>query len=298
MKTNRSSWFLVLSLLVLFPNVAIPWGDVGHQVVAQIAWNQFKKSDQEKLTQILQPMVSNYSECSHFITASVWADHIKTNNWKLFSHWHYIDFPYVTGPLRKVPKVPKENAVQGMCEAIKTLQTSTDPLGKAMMLALLIHIVGDVHQPLHAISHYSSKFPKGDSGGFLYKVQTETGSMNLHLYWDLGAGLLEKPRHPYTPLLIISPQTENLAKAWSEEFPKDKFKKQLQETQLISWAKESYELAKQVAYPKNSKTVHSKEYVLAAQPVVKKQITLAGYRLAQLLEQVLDEKKGLKLGCR
>jgi len=57
-------------------------------------------------------------------------------------------------------------------------------LGDSFDLRLLIHFVGDIHQPLHATSRYTSKYPHGDAGGNGFKLTSKDGVTNLHSLWD------------------------------------------------------------------------------------------------------------------
>jgi hypothetical protein len=57
-------------------------------------------------------------------------------------------------------------------------------LGDAFNLRLLIHYLGDIHQPLHTVSRYAKEFPKGDMGGNLFMLK-QVGEVNeLHALWD------------------------------------------------------------------------------------------------------------------
>jgi hypothetical protein len=55
---------------------------------------------------------------------------------------------------------------------------------KSEALRLLIHYLGDIHQPLHATSRVDSKYPKGDAGGNFFKVPIKKDAKNLHSVWD------------------------------------------------------------------------------------------------------------------
>lgn len=58
--------------------------------------------------------------------------------------------------------------------------------GKSFALRLLIHYIGDIHQPLHASSRVNPQYPKGDAGGNFFKVPTKNTAKNLHSVWDAG----------------------------------------------------------------------------------------------------------------
>lgn len=59
---------------------------------------------------------------------------------------------------------------------------------RSLFARYLVHLVGDIHQPLHSVSLYNRTFPKGDAGGNLLKIRILNGtSQNFHSFWDSGA---------------------------------------------------------------------------------------------------------------
>jgi hypothetical protein len=68
-------------------------------------------------------------------------------------------------------------------ETVMNYATNEDE-AKSEALRLLIHYIGDIHQPLHATSRVDSKYPKGDAGGNFFKVPTKSDAKNLHSVWD------------------------------------------------------------------------------------------------------------------
>jgi hypothetical protein len=68
-----------------------------------------------------------------------------------------------------------------------------------MMIRYILHVVGDMHQPLHNSAFFNETFPKGDLGGNLMKVVLQNGTtVNLHAYWDAGAFRI----HPTNEFLV------------------------------------------------------------------------------------------------
>jgi hypothetical protein len=57
-------------------------------------------------------------------------------------------------------------------------------LGDSFNLRLLIHYIGDIHQPLHATSRFTSKYPEGDRGGNSFALTSSDGVTQLHALWD------------------------------------------------------------------------------------------------------------------
>jgi S1/P1 Nuclease len=285
-----------LFFMVLLATKLFAWGDIGHEVVAKIAWAQMNTATQEKVTKLLQLTAPFYEENKSFITASRWADLIKPGM-PAYNNWHYINQAYILPPLTRAPDSDKVNIVYGLCQATKTLRTSRREFDKAWMLPMLIHLVGDVHQPLHGATQYTENKPEGDQGGNLFFVLVKGRTVNLHLYWDLGLGLLGEFNVPYRPVSTENPKTEPLAAKWAKEFPPAYFKDDIQDINLDHWVKTDLLLAKEFVYQTPEYAEPSESYVVAGQKLVKERVVLAGYRLAYLVQKIFDSNEKLNLGC-
>jgi hypothetical protein len=97
---------------------------------------------------------------------------------------------------------------------------------KAIMMRYLLHVVGDMHQPLHNSNFFNETFPKGDLGGNMMKIALQNGTLvNLHAFWDAGAFRI----HPSDDFLVRplndSARTymENWANQLMEKFPYHEF---------------------------------------------------------------------------
>jgi hypothetical protein len=107
-------------------------------------------------------------------------------------YWHYIDLPFSTdGSPVEEPVVPNaETQIEVFRSALASPAVSDDV--KSYDLVWLVHLVGDVHQPLHATSRFTASQPHGDQGGNKVKVtcSPKCGARNLHGFWDdvLGTG--------------------------------------------------------------------------------------------------------------
>jgi hypothetical protein len=151
-----------------------------------------------------------------------------------------------------------------------------DPL-KSYDLVWLIHLVGDVHQPLHCVTRVSSANPKGDLGGNLVLV---TGSSKeLHLFWDgaLGEG---DTKNFMTAVKIAAALPDPDPLLVSDDKEDD-------------WAAESYKLAASAVYvdPVGAGLgpfTMNEAYTANAQQIAKQRVALAGARLANLLKQALQ----------
>lgn len=73
--------------------------------------------------------------------------------------------------------------LNSMLDSIRK-RSDSDNEAKSMALRLLIHFMGDVHQPLHDANLFSEEFPKGDKGGNDIKIKYHYGASNLHSVWD------------------------------------------------------------------------------------------------------------------
>lgn len=295
----RTCVILIGLLLMLLAAPAFAWGDLGHQVVAQIAWKQLDRSEQQALKRWLRSSSFYGIRDGDYLQASVWPDMIHTRL-PIFDRWHYINLPVVRKSFEDAPKPDAENIVNALCNAVYVLQgTPKDPLpsdfATGLMLPMLLHLVGDVHQPLHASARFSEAMPQGDKGGILFPILIKGEPTNLHLFWDLGLGLLGDVHQPKTKKRAPFKQVKELAKAWMKEFPKTHFGEVIQSLRFQDWANQSRDIAATGAYATAEKQEPAPEYVTQGQAIVKERIALAGYRLSHLLSRLLNQRDKTKL---
>lgn len=134
----------------------------------------------------------NHKEGNHsFVESATFADYIKDRGFTDQSPWHFIDQPFFDN---FNTTVNPENynvtwSIDYMSKAITGNQTNVEDsvsweLGDAFNLRLLIHYVGDIHQPLHTVSRFAPEFPKGDMGGNLFMLAEKDNITELHALWD------------------------------------------------------------------------------------------------------------------
>lgn len=284
------------------------WAPLGHMEVAAIAWGRLDVNVRAKVDALLA-LNPDYSVWTAgvapqnraqlaFVHAATWADDIKgrstyTNDSGTQSgadanvgytdmlqhrYWHFIDEPYTQdGSATETPATP--NALSEI-----TLMTSaladpvTDDGIKSYDLVWLEHLVGDVHQPLHAVTRYSADFaaPQGDKGGNSEKVVPPGGhSEALHFFWDNLPGSSTVASEAIRAARHLRPADTTLA---SKTDPQD-------------WIDESLALAETVAYQGiadgASPQSLSASYAAAAKDVADAQVALAGVRLGNLIEDAL-----------
>src|SRR5215470_869666 len=103
--------------------------------------------------------------------------------------WHFINWPFKPEgqPASVQANEPAAvNILTAMAENQRILANENDPGRKAIAIAWLFHLVGDIHQPLHTVQLFTVDYPRGDRGGNEICVQvTKAGQpMDLHRFWD------------------------------------------------------------------------------------------------------------------
>ncbi len=166
---------LLLAIILLYaPYRSMAWGMLGHRIVGEIADSHLTPSARKQVQQILGT--------ESIAIASNWADFIKSDtSYKYLNSWHYVDPEGVEGYGQMQSYLQKDTAANAytrlnfMIRELKNKQLS--PEKKLFYLRMLIHIVGDIHQPLHVSR-------RGDRGGNDIKVKWLNEPTNLHSVWD------------------------------------------------------------------------------------------------------------------
>ena len=209
----------LLGVMLLTPSLAHGWGAGGHMMVASIAFNRLNPRAKAKANELLAIEINPATvtaKSTNFINASHWADDLRP--FPEFDHFkplHFIDHPFSTDGTPLPSGVPEpDNIVKALEDNVNILKTSTDKNAQAQALRLIIHFVGDIHQPLHCATRVTSANPEGDRGGNSVSIMIPgaTGKLqksNLHSYWDGGIGSFPKtgPNFAPPPLSQIGPAT-------------------------------------------------------------------------------------------
>ena len=197
---------------------------------------------------------------------STYADEIKSDKaYRKFSAWHYVNFKdweaYETGE-----KNPKGDLIQGIKECQKIISNpASSEKDKVFYLKLLVHLIGDLHQPLHTGR-------AEDRGGNAIKVNWFRGKTNLHAVWD--SKMIESYNMTYTEL------STNL-----DYFSKNQ-KAAIQKGTIIDWANESRELALTVYGSAKINENLSYRYMYDHFSTVKSKLKKGGLRLAKVLNEL------------
>jgi S1/P1 Nuclease len=188
------------------------------------------------------------------------------------------------------------NILTAMAENESVVKKEGDSERRAIALAWLFHLVGDIHPPLHTAELFTVDYPNGDRGGNEICVRvTQAGQpMDLHRFWD---GVITSSSN------LTRLRNEAMAFRNRQEFQRSQLT-ELASTGFESWAQESYEIATKIAYRngrligaprdgnKDCQTVAAAPvlppgYVVNASRIADRRMILAGYRSADLLVRVL-----------
>jgi hypothetical protein len=296
---NRNWIFLGCTLAALsLPASLEAWDSLGHQVVTQIAWENMTQPARDRAVALLKaaPADADLASLSDdgrelFLLASTWPDIVrsreKPERQARYHHgsWHYINLhweqPDPASPPRDREdlKPAQENAVERLKEFEKVLASSeASDADKAVALAWVLHLVGDLHQPLHASNRVTPTEPEGDRGGGLFKLAGD----DLHWYWD---SILQKIW--FSRGLGDTELAAEIADEFMRQIPEDESR--LKKRDYDAWAQESFAKTKSVVYGPELKREEkpSREYRWRVYNTAKPAMALAGYRLAEMLNAVL-----------
>lgn len=273
------------------------WWDAGHMVIAQIAYEELTPETRQKVHEYLKVVSADFPHHNDFILCSTWADDISNEGIRAFFVWHGSARPFSPdGTLspQAEEKLVKDFvgndivwAIEQCCLTLKNPAAS--PWAKGFMLRMLVHIVGDIHQPLHCITLYSKDFPRGDQAGLRYAIQHPNGS--LHSLFDAGFGSFDwRPDHVSRSL--APDEILRIAKYSNDaisSFPRMACDRLLREHDTPdSWRQESYDIGRDFAYAKCLFGKKIPEEVMREGLLIcEERVALAGYRLADLLNGIL-----------
>jgi hypothetical protein len=224
------------------------------------------------------------------VTIAVWMDDFRGDSLnESYAPWHYINFRPVFDGIPEAPNLgpEPENVLSRINWAVNTLAKATsNGRREAETLGFLYHLVGDVHQPLHAATRYTAALPEGDAGGNGFRILTSPDgrTSNLHSFWDGAAGAFGSDPFPRRPLDQAGRERILAqAAALTKENPAETFV-ELKDLDPHTWVVESNTLAREVVYKNITEGGEpSKAYTDAAQKLARKRLALAGYRLAGVL---------------
>ncbi|MEL7147339.1 MAG: S1/P1 nuclease, partial [Bacteroidota bacterium] len=233
------------------------WGAIGHRVVGEIAWSHLNPQAKKKLKKLLGneslAMTGTYMD---FIRSERKYDHM--------SPWHYCTIPD-DQTYEEAGTPEKGDAIVTIQRLMKELErkkfTDEDEL---FAVKMLVHLVGDIHQPLHVGNGE-------DRGGNDVKLEFFWKNSNLHRVWD--EGIIDEQKLSYTEYTAwINFATEDQVRQWQSD-------------DLMVWVNESKSY-REVIYdlPENKKINY--RYVHDHIDLLNQRLLQAGVRLAGYLNQI------------
>ena len=245
--------------LVLMLSFLFPWGKTGHRASGEIAENYLTDKTRLEIKKILKD--------PSLAVASTWADEMRSNpDFRKYSAWHYVNMPYNV-KYADSKKSSKGDVVQAIKICKKNLKDSNITLeNKAFYLRFLVHLVGDIHQPLHVGR-------AEDRGGNDIKVKWFGNDTNLHRVWD--THIIDDFQMSYTEL------AEHLQNNFNAS-----------DISLLTedeWIDESQQLVNKVYTQVKNGDNLGYNYIYQNFDLVKLQLFTAGVRLADTLNGIFDE---------
>jgi len=164
---------VLLGLLMQgLPMPSLAWGTQGHQVIAGLAYAQLTPAARKEVDRMLAKEPGETLE-----SISTWADEHRNPS---TGAWHYVNFPRDSCTYDAQRDCQDGRCVVGAIEReLEVLASNTSDENRLKALKYVVHLVGDVHQPLHA--GYLD-----DKGGNTYQLQAFMRGSNLHALWDTG----------------------------------------------------------------------------------------------------------------
>lgn len=303
---------IVAAVSFLLSAPAHAWDKLGHMIIAQVAYDHLTPTAKAECDRLVGVMAQDPNVIAapdrykpyNFVTASAWMDDMK--GWdREFNTWHYIDLPIDSSR----PKTPADvkaykddnpsnayQALAGKCLPVLQDKAASDA-DKAHALGFLLHLAGDIHQPLHAAGPAA--------GGNRIKIvelpsaDPEWPVSNLHAFWDgayrytvkdgavvVAIGLADVPR---TGIVPDSGPVKEIADKFSVQYPADPTA--ASDADPADWAIESNTIAATFAYPPAdapSPFTVDAAYAQKASQIAATRLVLAGCRMAYVLNAALD----------
>jgi hypothetical protein len=303
----------LIAVLLTSQSAALAWDDTGHMIVSYIAYSRLTPTAKARVDKLLIPPPvppgvkypdrgfvfycdRNYDP----VMIANWMDDLRDNSLSdPLKDWHHINFNPIFDGIPKRPIEPnKENVLARvnwalmMLESKKNFETTPskkDDKASAEFLGYLIHLVGDMHQPLHCTTRYSEAHPNGDLGGNLFMIDTPEAK-NLHSFWDAAGGLFDFDKVKRPPEGDLEDQQKKIrqyAAVVMKAFPADSNPKWKRTMIPSGWVKESNEDARKYGFSGITDGAKpSDPYITKAQEVASRRLAFAGYRLAELINRI------------
>ena len=256
--------FIPVILFFCIPFHSIAWGVLGHRIVGEIADSYLTKHAKKEIKEILgfeSPAM-----------ASNWGDFIKSDpNYKDLYNWHFADIPGGMTQQQVLNYFATDTVTDAytkiifMTDQLKNHRNELSPEMKVLYLRMLIHIVGDIHQPFHVGR------PE-DKGGNSVKLKWFDDASNLHQVWD--EKLINFQQLSYTEYATaINHTTKDQLKSWQSQ-------------PLAQWFADTYLLTEKVYADTKADQRLDYGYNFKYLSSLNEQLLKGGVHLAGLLNEI------------
>jgi S1/P1 Nuclease len=243
---------IAVFLLLASPVTSFAWGATGHKIIAEIAFRYLDAQTRKNVLSYLNGMSIE--------EAANWMDQVRGDPaYDYMRPYHYADFDRG----RPATAITGDNIIGILNSTLRDLENSKQLTREQIRtdLLYLLHLVGDLHQPLHV--GYAD-----DRGGNEYQISFLGNSSNLHKVWDSEiidykqAGVPEiRSAHPLSPEQIAA----------------------IQQIDIVSWANQSRGHLDRVYSVRGHKI--DEAYIATSYPIIESQLLYAGLRLAAILQR-------------
>lgn len=259
---------LLLAALVGIPHAApadgaaVRWGQVGHRIIARVVAARLSPDAAREVKRLL--------DGASLAEIASWADDVRRDR-PATGPWHYVNIP-VTETRYDAAKYCKDgDCVVGALERqIALLGDRTRPKAeRAEALKWVVHLVGDLHQPLHAGD-------RGDRGGNDVRLTYDAKQGNLHALWDTGL------------LLATGDDEETYVRRITGILARRGDLRTVAAGTPVDWAMESHDVARDVVYPFLPQSLElDGRYLGLVRPAMDDRLLRAAVRLGAVLERTL-----------
>ena len=303
------------------------WDATGHRAMAAIAYDRLRPATRARVDAIMRahPDIALLGEGLDlstpagirevFLRASVWPDRIRGDarfyretdsnarptpllpgfpSMARRDGWHYLTRSFSTDgtPTITLAEPNIASVFPSLAESLGDNSVATSV--RAYNLSWVIHVVGDLHQPMHGTSRSTAAQPTGDAGGNGVWVRLrgyDRDSINLHAVWD---GWVGRPNRN-TPIDDVAASLARdlpLAEGQADDALKIPRGGAALAATVRAWADESATLARYVAYElpaRNGETLPelSDDYIERSTRIARQRLALSAYRLAEVIEAQL-----------
>lgn len=274
-------------------------------IIGEIAWQASTPAVRAKVEELVRELDTTFSggQAYNFVTANAWLDDMRGQGRRYeWGKWHYVDIAKTDdGAAFALPEPP--HVVWAIEDSVKALRDpQTPPAKRSQALGVLMHCVGDLHQPLHACT-WDDRGGNGYLvGGVSFSDLYKGGRGNLHAFWD-EAYRVEARDGKVVERFITPPITSRpepgkdsdiatTAKQVTAAFPADALASEIATQNPAVWARESHVLGCTKAYPPGPHPSDHEvrtlppEFATDARKIAERRVALAGYRLARVLNDL------------